>query len=383
MVRHLVLVGGGHAHLTVMLNLREYTGRGHRVTLISPSSHQYYSGMGPGMLSGIYRPQEIRFHIKKMVEDRGAKFIQDAVVRVDANRRILFLRSGGEVPYDVVSFNTGSDVPMEVLETARNGIYPVKPIINLLHARTHIVKEMRRRPLNIVVLGGGPAGVEIAGNVMRLVRDNGGQAQVTLVVGSRVFHRFAGRIRERVRCCLERTGVEVREGAYARSVEEGMVTLTDGTKLKADIVFAAMGTRPSTLFRDSRLPTGADGGLLVNAHLQCATHPEIFGGGDCISLAGHDLEKVGVYAVRQNPILHHNLLAALEDGALRSFRVRGRYHYTYLLIFNMGDGTGVLRKGFLLMNGKLAFRLKDYIDRRFMRTFQVSGELDEPDDAGA
>jgi NADH dehydrogenase FAD-containing subunit len=60
MGKDLVLVGGGHDHLTVLLNVARYIERGHRVTVIMPSSYQYYSGMGPGMLSGIYRPQEVR-----------------------------------------------------------------------------------------------------------------------------------------------------------------------------------------------------------------------------------------------------------------------------------------------------------------------------------
>jgi hypothetical protein len=41
-----------------------------------------------------------------------------------------------------------------------------------------------------------------------------------------------------------------------------------------------------------------------------------------------------------------------------------------MLIFNMGDGTGVLRKGWLTFGGRLAFKMKDYIDRKFMNTFQ-------------
>lgn len=49
MSKHLVLVGGGHAHMTVMLNLADYISRGHRVTLVSPSPYHYYSGMGPGL----------------------------------------------------------------------------------------------------------------------------------------------------------------------------------------------------------------------------------------------------------------------------------------------------------------------------------------------
>jgi NADH dehydrogenase FAD-containing subunit len=56
MGNHLVLVGGGHAHLTVLLHLSDYVQGGHRVTLVGPSPYHYYSGMGPGMLSGIYPP---------------------------------------------------------------------------------------------------------------------------------------------------------------------------------------------------------------------------------------------------------------------------------------------------------------------------------------
>ncbi|HKZ16819.1 MAG TPA: hypothetical protein VJ161_05060 [Geobacteraceae bacterium] len=51
----------------------------------------------------------------------------------------------------------------------------------------------------------------------------------------------------------------------------------------------------------------------------------------------------------------------------------------YMLIMNMGDGRGILWKKNRVWNGRLAFLLKDFIDRRFMKTFQVSGERDEPD----
>ena len=61
------------------------------------------------------------------------------------------------------------------------------------------------------------------------------------------------------------------------------------------------------------------GGLLVNKYLQCTAHPEIFGGGRCIYLKDRPLDKVGVYAVRQNPILYQNLMASLEETVLQPF----------------------------------------------------------------
>lgn len=48
MSKHLVFVGGGHAHMTALLNIRDTIRRGHTVTLISLSPYQYYSGMGRG-----------------------------------------------------------------------------------------------------------------------------------------------------------------------------------------------------------------------------------------------------------------------------------------------------------------------------------------------
>jgi NADH dehydrogenase FAD-containing subunit len=136
------------------------------------------------------------------------------------------------------------------------------------------------------------------------------------------------------------------------------------------MVFLASGVRPPALLEDSGLPSGGDGGLLVNDYLQCVKFPDVFGGGDCISLQSKPLDKVGVYAVRQNPILHNNLMAALENGTMQPF-IPGD---AYLLIFNLGDGKGIYVKKNWVWSGSLAFKLKDYIDRRFMRRFQVSGE---------
>ena len=137
MGKRLVFVGGGHAHLTALKNLSTFTKRGHSVTLISASPFHYYSGMGPGMLAGTYDPSEVRFHVSKMAENQGARFIEDKVVRVDPIGRLLSLRSGANLAYDVVSFNTGSEVPVgSIAGSPRDNIVTVKPVVNLLRPST-------------------------------------------------------------------------------------------------------------------------------------------------------------------------------------------------------------------------------------------------------
>ncbi|GBD99190.1 hypothetical protein BMS3Abin07_01223 [bacterium BMS3Abin07] len=54
--KHLIFAGGGHVHFTAFLNINNFAKPGHMVSVISPSGYRYYSGMGPCMFSGIYRP---------------------------------------------------------------------------------------------------------------------------------------------------------------------------------------------------------------------------------------------------------------------------------------------------------------------------------------
>ena len=371
MPNHLVFVGGGHAHLTALMSLRDIVRAGHRVTLIGPSPYHYYSGMGPGLLSGIYRPAEARFHVKKMAQDRGATFIEDRVVLVDPVRRTLALGSGAEVRYDAVSFNTGSEVPLDLLHPSGDNVFPVKPIENLLAARRKIRESDVWKRFRVIVVGGGPAAVEIAANLGHLARETDRIGGIALVSRSNVLSDFPEKARARAREALARWGVESVVGVAAETIADGKVRLENGANLEGDMVFVAIGIRPSPLFRDSGLPTGKDGGLLVNDCLQCVDHPELFGGGDCISLAGSPLARVGVYAVRQNRPLLRNLLAFLDGRPLQRFDPGG----DYLLILNLGNRRGLFRRKNLVWSGRLAFLLKEYLDLGFMRKYQVSGEL--------
>jgi len=374
MGKHLVLAGGGHAHLTVLLNLAGYVQRSHRVTLIGPSPYHYYSGMGPGLLSGIYRAQDARFHIKKTAEDAGGLFIEDKVIRIDPVQRTLNLQSGNRVPYDVVSFNTGSDVPPgPLIPAARENIVPVKPVFNLLLARGVILRALKQRSMKFVVIGGGPSGVETAAGLWRLANKSHGKATIRLIAGRKLLGGLPEKARKLALRSLTGRGITVTEGNHVDEMTQDQIRSADGLSHPFDIAFTALGVRPSRIFSDSGIPTGPDGGLLVNSFLQSVAYPEMFGGGDCVSFADRPLAKVGVYAVRQNPILLHNLLAALEGRAMKAFTPQK----DYMLIFNMGNGRGILWKKNFVWEGRLAFLLKDYIDRRFVKRFQVSGESDE------
>jgi len=146
----------------------------------------------------------------------------------------------------------------------------------------------------------------------------------------------------------------------------GEARLADGTTLACDRAVLATGIEPPGLFRTSGLPVGPDGGLTVDATLRCPDHPEIFGAGDCIHFAPRPLARVGVYAVRQGPVIYRNLLAALAGEPGTPFHPQSKF----LLIFNLGDGRGIACRGGGCLDGRLAFRFKDWLDRRFVARYQ-------------
>ena len=368
MKKQLLLIGGGHAHMVTLANLGTFVEKGFGVTVIQPSEYHYYSGMGPGMLGGSYRPDDIRFATRRLVESKGGRFILGRACKIDPERQLVYLEGTEEaIPYDVLSCNAGSSVPRDMIQGEDRDIFTAKPIEELLVAQKRIVELAVASRITIAVIGSGPSSIEIAGNVHQLGRERQVvMPRIQLFGGRKFLSGRPERVRRLARKILERKGVEILETGYVRQIETGRFSLENGQEYQADIIFPAVGVRPSQIFSSSGLPTGPDGGLRVNEYLQSTAYTNIFGGGDCIYFEAEPLDKVGVYAVRQNPVLYRNLMAALEGRPLEKFIPGG----TYLLIYNLGDGQGILSKWSLTFSGRLAFSIKDRIDRRFIQAFQ-------------
>ena len=150
-------------------------------------------------------------------------------------------------------------------------------------------------------------------------------------------------------------------------IADRIITFQSGEEIPFDFALLTIGITPSPIFGRSPIAVGEDGGLIVNRFLQTPDHPEIFGGGDCVFFASSPLAKVGVYAVRENSVLFHNIAARLEGKKLKAFQPQKEY----LVIINLGTETGVLKKGSWVMGGKIPFYLKDYIDQSFMRKYRI------------
>lgn len=365
-----VLVGAGHAHLDTVSRAREFMDREIDLVLVTPGPF-WYSGLATGVLSGHYPAEMDRLDLGASVEAVGGRVVRARVERIDPDRRHVHLDTGESIAYDVLSLNVGSRVRSAGISGMAEHAVPVKPVEGLIDLGRRLAAPSSPEELaanrRIVVIGGGASGCEIAANLAALGRSRGLDLALTLVTRSELIPGSPRGARRYLRRRLGRLGVDLIERVPVREVSSSEVRLDDGRVLSSDIVLNATGLQAPTLLADSGLSVDAFGAMRVDTKLRALGHPEIFGAGDGVALEGHELSKVGVYAIRQSPILHENLIAAATGGSLRDFRPQSRF----LLILNLGEGRGLALRGRLWFGGRLAFRLKDRIDRKFLRRYRV------------
>nr|MBA3659741.1 FAD-dependent oxidoreductase [Gemmatimonadales bacterium] len=288
------------------------------------------------------------------------------------------LEDGELLAYDVLSLAIGASVTAPRVSGGTLAI-PLKPIDHTVRLVPELERLVRERGTPaIVVAGAGAAGVETALNIrarLRLAHCAGGR--VTVVGG---FARLlpersasAGRLAAQV---LAEQSVATKLDVEVGRVDRGRVRLSDGRGLPADLIVWATGAEAPALLGESGLATDRDGFALVDDTLRSVSHPNVFVSGDAAGLRHHPaLPKAGVFSVREGPVLWRNLAVSLgAPGKLRPYRPQHRF----LALLNTGDGRGILSYGAVAIRGRWVLRLKDRIDRRFMRRFGRLKALGSP-----
>jgi selenide,water dikinase len=372
MPHDLVLVGGGHTHVQVMLALARSPEPGLRVTLVTERLATPYSGMLPGHLAGFYRREEMHIDLAGLAQRTGTRLVHARAIGLDLAARRLRIDDGDALPFDTLSLNTGIVPDLSRIKGAAEHGMAVKPISDFLGKFDAMVDATRRPdgPRCFVIVGGGAAGAELACALrVRLSRDTGlsrAELPVTLVTGGQLVESLNAGVRSRLRAALERHTIRVLENWRVAALEADAVISESGTRLPADRVLISTHARAPNWLAASGLPVAADGSVQTQATLQVNEHNGIFAAGDCATMLGAPRPKAGVFAVRQGPVLAANLRAASRGETLQPYEPQAQF----LTILSTADGRAIAGRGRnLALEGPLVWRWKDWIDRRFMRRF--------------
>ena len=371
-MRRLVLLGGGHAHCAVLARFARRRQANTELVLVSPLRHAVYSGMVPGWIAGDYRFEDCRIDLDVLAAAAGALRIENRAVALEADARRVVLQGGREIDYDLLSIDVGSVAALAGVRGAEHGI-ALRPIEQLETTLLALDARARSGALRqLVVVGAGAAGVEVLLALRhRLARLATGGLDTTLVADSAVLLPDHGaRARRLAETTLARLGVRLLLGVAVRSVAPSGVRLADGTDVAADAVILATGAAPHPWLAASALARDARGFVAVENCLRSTSHAGVYGAGDAVTTIHAPKPKAGVYAVRQGPVLAHNLMQALDQGRPRAFLCAPQA----LAIFNTGGQSAIASWRGLAARGHWVWRWKDWLDRRFMARYARAGQ---------
>lgn len=372
LTQDILLIGGGHAHALVlrMWGMRPLAGA--RLTVINPGPVAPYTGMLPGAIAGHYAKRDLMIDLVRLARFAGARVILDRVVGLDPEAQQARLASGRVVAYDLASIDIGiaSDLP-GIPGYAEHGV-SAKPLGAYADRWEAFVAKAPPAP-RITVIGAGVGGVELALASAYRLRQAGHDPKITLLEkGTSALPGIGAAARDRLLKALRTDGITLRTGTAPVRIRRDWVELSDGTSLASDFTLSVAGSRP----QDWLAETGLDlheGFVRVTPSLQ-SSDPRIFAVGDCAHLDFAPRPKAGVFAVREAPVLFHNLRAAASGGSMRSFRPQR----DYLKLVSMGGQIAVADKFGLRGGGGWLWRLKDRIDRKFMAKFETFPAMPQP-----
>jgi len=372
LMKRLVLVGGGHAHLSVLEKFARDPIDDVELVLVTPNRYQNYSGMLPGWIAGHYTREQSRVDLSPLVEAARARLLTLSVNEMSAAKKEIILSDGQRLSYDYLSLDVGSETQTQGFELLGERLLPVKPLDDFFEQWPEIHRRaLLQKDYSLFVVGGGAAGVELALAAQHALKRDGATSAVSLVVSNEGLLRgHHASVRESVLNYVSASGIVLYQQA-ATGLADGL-QLEDGRRLYADRVLAATGAKPLAWLRTSGLALDEHGYILVDQFHRTQSHTEVFAAGDTCARSDVKMARSGVHAVKAGPVLAKNLYVLLTQptGDKRLTPYRPRAHSLYLLA--CGPRYAIASWGRLCFQGRWVWRLKDWIDRGFIRRFSAA-----------
>lgn len=343
------------------------------LTLVSDGQRSFYSGMLPGSVSTLYTDEDIMVYLDPLSKWCKAEFIDSKVTKIEASQNKISLTDGRIVEYDALAVNIGSRTKNAGQVT---GVWdfslttrPINDLLPKIQKKEAELKASGVVPV-VAVCGSGAAGTELAfAFKARWTKVFGQDIKVTLIGSSDLpVPEQTMATRTQIIRKLKEKNIEYIGGQRIKEVKADGVLLSDGRVIACDVPIWATGAEPQELTTESDLEI-LNGYFRVNNFLQSTSHPNVFAGGDCITMESYVDKsyptKAGVYAVRAGPFIAQNLVNYVSEKPLAEYVPQTGF----LSLMMTGDENCIGAKFGMCFVGKWVWKLKDYIDMGFMDLF--------------
>lgn len=341
-----VIVGAGFGGLAAARGLRHSPVD---VTVIDRTNHHLFAPLLYQVATGLLSPGEVAPALRKILRrQHNASVLLGEATKIDLDARQAEVRQeNGTVRregYDYLVLAAGAHDSYFGHDEWAEHAYPMKTLAEAAHLRDHIFDAYERaadcddpaarcRLMSFVIVGAGPTGVEIAGQLAALAQNmrqefhpiTAAESRIVLIDAlGEVLSSFPSVLRAHTRGRLAAMGVEILLGARAEDIDSDGITIktTDGgvQRIDAHTVIWAAGVRPSPLAEMVGQASGAglDHKRRVQVRPDCSLpgHPDVFAIGDMANL--HDLPGLSEPAIQEGRyvarLLRHRVAGASVPG---------------------------------------------------------------------
>jgi NADH:ubiquinone reductase (H+-translocating) len=344
-VTRVVIVGGGFAGLQCARKLAADSNV--HITLLDKNNYAQFQPLLYQVATAVLGPSNIAFNLRAMLKKHPNVHVRmTEVVSVDLSTRTVKTAEGEQYPGDFLVLAAGSQANFFGTPGADKNSYPLYSLNDAQRLRSRVlamIESADRDPsliskgaLNVVIVGAGPTGTEVAGALGDALRSSlkkrtgtgyadlaSERAQIHLVDGGHaVLSAFSPHSQSYVVKMLEERGVQIRLATTVKEVHEGHVTLSDGTQILTHTVVWAGGLKAARLSDNLGIKAGAGGRIDVQADLTVPGFPRVYALGDFANIAGKDgkpLPQLGSVADQSGKWAAKNILLQLSGKATEPF----------------------------------------------------------------
>ena len=334
--KEVVIVGAGFGGLACARKLRRSSS--FRVTLVDRSPYQLFSPLLYQVATASLPEDDIAFPVRTAY--REVQFIRAEVTNIDVSGKQITLSGGKTITYDDLVLAVGSEGTTFGIPGVAEHTFQMKSVYDARNIRTSLLRNYESvedgilpiESLNVVIVGGGPTGVELAGAVRELQGEIkrefehlAPKATVTLLeAGPRLLPSFQPSSSEHARKALTKMGVDVRLNAAVVEATPSSLRLKDGTELVAGTRIWAAGVVAPPRWK-SLGDTERGNRLKVNSHLQLNDSTWVIG--DTASFAGADgkaLPMIAPVAIQQGRHVARQMIRRERGEQFEAFTYRDK-----------------------------------------------------------
>jgi len=305
-----LVLGGGFAGVGAAHKLEHADAE---VVLVDRHDYHTFQPLLYQVATGLLETTAVGHSLRDLVERHdNAAVHQATVTAVDLDAREVHFDVLEPITYDYLVFGLGAQVTFFGTKGAAEHAFPMYTLPHAVHLKDHLLERWEAADhdptliedgaLNVVVVGGGPTGVETAGAVAELYRGDftkdfptitPEQARVILVeAGPELFSMFKPKLREYAANALAERTVEVKTGALVASVSPTRVTLKSGEELQAHTLVWGAGLQGNELVKDLGIELQRGDRIGVGADLTLPGHPDVFVVGDVAAITDTETQQV-------------------------------------------------------------------------------------------